>query len=210
MSGFSGFIKRFLAKPIGFLVSVKTVPGNIEKELGIDPTKPIAYLLQTASFTDSLALDKSTKELGLPSPFENLTLEEQTYKRSYFLNRPQNIFSRKIKPTTIEDNFTQMFHYHREIDDIDVQVLPVFISWGRSAGKEKSGWAQLIAMKASPNWLRKFFIVLFFGRDNFVSFSKPVSTREMVKLKGTDQQIAQKLIRVARTHFQRKRNTGLH
>ncbi len=207
MSGFSGFIKRFLAKPIGFLVSVKTVPGNIEKELGIDPTKPIAYLLQTASFTDSLALDKSTKELGLPSPFENLTLEEQTYKRSYFLNRPQNIFSRKIKPTTIEDNFTQMFHYHREIDDIDVQVVPVFISWGRSAGKEKSGWAQLIAMKASPNWLRKFFIVLFFGRDNFVSFSKPVSTREMVKLKGTDQQIAQKLIRVARTHFQRKRNT---
>lgn len=207
MSGLTRFFKGLLAKPIGFLVSVKTVPSNLETELGIDKQKPIVYLLQTASFTDSIALSKSTKSVGLPSPFENLEINQQSYKRSYFLNRPQNIFSRQIKPTTIEDSFTSMFQYHREIDDIDVQVVPVFISWGRSAGKEKSGWAQLIAQKASPNWLRKFFIVLFFGRDNFVSFSKPVSTRQMSNLKGTDQQIAQKLIRVARTHFQRKRQT---
>ena len=201
------FLRSLLAKPIGWLVSVKSIPGDIEKELGIDKSRPIVYLLQTASFTDSIALEKSTQQLGLPSPREKLCLLDKQHKRSYFLDRPQNLVSRKVKPTTIEDTFTVMFKYHREYDDLDVQVVPVFVSWGRNAGKEKSGWAQLIALKVSPNWLRKFFIVLFFGRDNFVSYSKPVSTRQMAELQGSDQQIAQKLIRVARTHFHRKRQT---
>lgn len=207
MNGLVDFLRLLIAKPIGWLVKVKSIPGDLTKELGIDASKPIVYLLQTKSFTDAIALSKSTQALGLPSPYDALDLVNEKHKRSYYLNRPQSLFSRKIKPTTIEDNFTQMFHYHREHTELDVQVVPVFISWGRSAGKEKSGFAQLIAMKASPNWLRKAFIVLFFGRDNFVSYSKPVSTRQMAELKGSDQQIAHKLIRVARTHFQRKRQT---
>jgi glycerol-3-phosphate O-acyltransferase len=205
MSWMATFLRFLFAKPIGWLVSVKSVPADLEKELGIDKSRPIVYLLQTKSLTDSIALEKSTKQLGLPSPLEKLSLVNKEHNRSYYLNRPQSILTRKIKPTTIEEHFTEMFHYHRECEDLDVQVVPVFISWGRSAGKEKSGWAQLIALKASPNWVRKFFIVLFFGRDNFVSYSKPVSTRAMASLKGSDKQIAIKLIRVARTHFQRKR-----
>ena len=205
MNWMAAFLRSLLAKPIGWLVAVKSIPADLDKELGIDKTKPIVYLLQTKSLSDSVALEKSTKFLGLPSPLQKLHLVGHVHKRSYYLNRPQSIFTRKIKPTTIEDNFVEMFQYHRDHQDLDVQVIPVFISWGRSAGKSKSGWAQLIALKASPNWLRKFFIVLLFGRDNFVTYSKPVSTRQMALLKGSDQQIAQKLIRVARTHFQRKR-----
>jgi len=201
------FLRSLLAKPIAFLVSVKSIPTDASKELGIDRTRPIVYLLQTKSFTDTIALEKSTQFLDLPSPSSILHLAEDTYKRSYYLHRPQNLFTRKIKPTTIEDNFTQMFHLQREHSDIDIQVVPVFISWGRSAGKEKSGLAQLLAVKASPNWLRKALIVLFFGRDNFVSYSKPVSTKQMAALAGSDKQIAQKLIRVASTHFARKRQT---
>jgi glycerol-3-phosphate O-acyltransferase len=205
MNQILAFLRGLLAKPISWLVSVKSVPADIEKELGIDKTRPIVYLLQTKSFTDAIALQQSAKHLGLPDPTSPILLVNREHKRSYYLSRPQSILTRKVKPTTIEDNFTEMFHYHREYDDLDVQVVPVFISWGRSAGKEKSGLAQLLASKASPNWLRKIFIVLVLGRDTFISYSKAVSTRQMASLKGSDQQIAQKLIRVARTHFQRKR-----
>ena len=201
------FLKALAAKPIAWFVSVHNIPADLEDELGIDKSRPIVYLLQTKSFADSIALQKSAKLLGLPAPTSPISLADGEHKRSYYLTRPKSLFSDKIKATTIEDNFTKMFEFHREHLDIDIQVVPVFISWGRSAGKEKSGWAQLIAQSASPNWLRKMFIVLLFGRDNFVSYSKPVSTREMAELKGSDQQIAQKLIRVARTHFQRKRQT---
>lgn len=196
-----------VSRAIGWMVAVKSVPADIEKELGIDRAKPIIYLLQTESFTDQLALTKSTKSLNLPSPFDTIEIAGAQRKRRYFLSRPQSLFGNRIKKTSIEDVFTEYFHLHREHPDIDLQVIPVFISWGRSAGKEKSGFAQLFAIKASPNWLRKLFIVLFFGRDNFVSYSPAVSTRQMSELHGSDKQIAQKLVRVARTHFQRKRQT---
>jgi glycerol-3-phosphate O-acyltransferase len=201
------FFRWVVSKAVGWLVSVKSVPADIKKELGIDTSRPIVYLLSTESFTDTLALEKSTQSLGMPSPFNNITIAGEERKRLYFLNRPQGLFSRRVKKTSIEDVYTEYFNLHRQHADIDLQIVPVFMSWGRSAGKEKSGWAQLIASKASPNWLRKFFIVLFFGRDNFVSYSPAVSSRQMSELRGSDKQLAQKLVRVARTHFQRKRQT---
>jgi glycerol-3-phosphate O-acyltransferase len=201
------FFRWVVSKAVGWLVSVKSVPADIKKELGIDTSRPIVYLLPTESFTDTLALEKSTLALGLPSPFSEISIAGEERKRLYFLSRPQGLFSRRVKKTSIEDVYTEYFNLHRKHADIDLQIVPVFMSWGRSAGKEKSGWAQLIASKASPNWLRKFFIVLFFGRDNFVSYSPAVSSRQMSELRGSDKQLAQKLIRVARTHFQRKRQT---
>ncbi|MGQ8366468.1 glycerol-3-phosphate 1-O-acyltransferase PlsB [Glaciecola sp. 1036] len=200
-------LRWLLEKPISWLVSVKSVPADVEKELGIDKSKPILYLLQTESFTDQIALSKSVKQLGLPDPQDVVDIGGYQTKRRFFLERPQSILTRKVKPTAIEDILTELFHLHREQKDLDFQVVPVFITWGRSAGKEKSGFAQLFASKASPNWLRKAMIVIFFGRDNFVSYSQAVSTRQLADLHGSDKQIAQKLVRVARTHFQRKRQT---
>lgn len=200
-------LRWLLTKSIAWLVSVKSVPADVEKELGIDHSKTLVYLLPTESFTDQLALQKSTKALGLPDPYESIEIGEQNRTRCYFLTRPQRVFSRTIHKTSIEDVFTEYFQLHRSHPELDLQLVPVFISWGRSAGKEKSGFAQLFALKASPSWLRKLFIVLFFGRDNFVSYSPAVSTRQMAQLHGSDKQVAHKLVRVARTHFQRKRQT---
>jgi glycerol-3-phosphate O-acyltransferase len=68
MNQIAGFLRGLLEKPIAWLVSVKSVPADIETELGIDKTRPIVYLLQTKSFTDAIALKKSARELGLPDP----------------------------------------------------------------------------------------------------------------------------------------------
>ncbi|MGY0627590.1 MAG: glycerol-3-phosphate 1-O-acyltransferase PlsB, partial [Paraglaciecola chathamensis] len=81
----------------------------------------------------------------------------------------------------------------------------VSIFWGRAPGRKFSGWSDIIANQVSPSWLRKFFIVLFLGRDNFVCYSKAVSSRTMADLKGSDEEIAHKLIRLAGTHFHRRR-----
>lgn len=202
------FFRQVFAFPVRWLISVKSIPANIETELGVEKSKPILYLVQTASFTDQVALRLSTKSLGLPDPQSSVEFLGAEHKRTYFLNRPQTLFTRKVKKTSIEDTFTQLFHIHRENPELDLQVIPVFISWGRAAGNDKpSGFAQLLADRASPSWLRKLFIVLFLGRDNFVSYSKAVSTQQMSQLHGSDKKIAQKLVRVASTHFQRKRQT---
>ena len=191
--------------PVKILVKSKSTPQNVEAELGLDRSKPIIYLLYSDSVTDQLALSFSCKRLGLPDPKGKSEFFNEVLPTCLFLKRTQPVFKKTIKQTETIEIFTQLFNIHRRNTNIDLQVIPVFVSWGRAPDKGRSGWADLIADRASPSWLRKFFIVLFLGRDNFVSFSKAVSTREMATQHGSDKTIAQKLVRVANTHFHRKR-----
>ena len=100
-----------------------------------------------------------------------------------------------------------------EAEKQDVQVVPVMICWGRAPGIEKNsktknskiGIKDLIADTIQASWVRKFFIVLFSGRHNFVRISKPVSLLDMVEKHGSSEDAAHKLLRVARIHFERQR-----
>ncbi|WJG09355.1 glycerol-3-phosphate 1-O-acyltransferase PlsB [Aliiglaciecola sp. LCG003] len=191
--------------PVKWLVKVNNIPTDIEKELGIEKDKPIIYLIRTHSITDQLALKMSTKQLGLPSPTKKIRIGNEEHDACVFLEQPQSVLGRSIKGTRIANDFTHLFKLHTEDPNLDLQFVPVTIFWGRAPGRKSEGLADLLADKASPSWLRKFFIVLFLGRDNFVSYSKAVSSREMTNLLGTEAEIAHKLIRLAGTHFHRKR-----
>ena len=193
--------------PVKLLVKAHSIPVNVESELGIDKEKPIVYLLPTNSVTDQLALRMSTQALGLPSPTDTLTLAGREYPSTLFLRKTQPLFRSGGDNTGIEDVFTDLFHLHRDHENLDLQVVPVFVTWGRTPGKGKPGLGDLITYKAAPSWLRKLFIVLFLGRDNFINYSKAVSARTMANQHGSDQSIAQKLVRVASTHFHRKRQS---
>lgn len=193
--------------PVKWLVRANTIPSDIESELGIDKSKPIVYLLRTNSVTDQIALKMSSDALGLASPTRPLVIDGNEYKSCVFLEQPQSVFRRSSKSTGIYADFTKMFQLHRDHEDLDLQIIPVSIFWGRAPGKPSSGWSELLADVASPSWLRKFFIVLFLGRDNFVCYSKAVSSRSMSELKGSDSEIARKLVRLAGTHFHRRRQS---
>lgn len=190
--------------PVKWLVKVNSIPSDLESELGIDKTRPIVYLLRTRSVTDQLALKMSAAVLGLPKPTVSLTIGEQRQSSCLFLQKPRSVFNRKTKSTSIQEDAAKLFSLHRENPELDIQIVPVSILWGRTPEKNTSGWSDVIANQMSPSWLRKFFIVLFLGRDNFVCYSKAVSSRKMMALKGSDEDIAHKLIRVAGTHFYRR------
>lgn len=193
--------------PVKWLVRTKSIPADVESELGIDKNKPIVYLLQSDSVTDQLALRMSATQLGLPSPTESVTLAGTEYPRSLFLRSTRPLFRAKAAKTDLEDQFTELLHLHKTHKELAVQVVPVFVSWGRAPGKGKPGFGDLIADQATPSWLRKLFIVIFLGRDNFISYSKAVSARAMADNVDSEKLSAHKLIRVASTHFHRKRQT---
>lgn len=193
--------------PVKWLVRVNSIPSDLEAELGIDKTRPMVYLLRTHSITDQLALKMSAATLGLPKPTLNLEIAGQRQSSCLFLQKPRSVLNRKTKSTSIQEDAAKLFSLHRENPDLDIQIVPVSIFWGRAPGKNTSGWSDVIANQVSPSWLRKFFIVLFLGRDNFVCYSKAVSSRKMIELKGSDESIAHKLIRVAGTHFYRRQQT---
>ena len=199
------FFLLAIKHPTQWLVKTKCIPTNISKELGIDVNKPIIYLLRTESATDQVALSIATKQFDMPKPMQRVEIDGLTQQNCVFLEHPQTLVKKVNKTTDVLNTFANLFQKHRENPELDLQIVPVSIFWGRDPGKSKPGWTDLIADRASPSWLRKFFIVLFLGRDNFVVFSKAVSSRAMFDTHGTDDQLAQKLIRVARTHFHRRR-----
>ena len=194
-----------ISVPLKWLVKVNSIPTDIQTELGIDTAKPIIYLLRTHSVTDQFALKMSTNKLGLPKPTDTVSIGGQELPACLYLQQPRSVLTRKVKITNIADDVTRLFQIHREHPELDLQIVPVSIFWGRAPGRKLSGWSDVIAHQVSPSWLRKFFIVLFLGRDNFVCYSKAVSSRTMADLKGSDEEIAHKLIRLAGTHFHRRR-----
>lgn len=194
-----------ISLPVKWLVKANTIPSDLNKELGIDATKPIIYLLRSHSLTDQIALRMSTDALNLPKPSTRITLAGESHRACLFLLEPKSVLTRKVKRTDIAEQFARLFQLHRQDPTVDLQIVPVSIFWGRAPGKKLSGWADVIANQVSPSWLRKFFIVLFLGRDNFVCYSKAVSSRAVANLPGSDSELAHKLIRLAGTHFHRRR-----
>jgi glycerol-3-phosphate O-acyltransferase len=193
--------------PARWLIKPSCIPVELEQELGIDKNQPIIYLLKTRSITDLLALNKCAKSLGLPSSTSIMQVDDTELSRNMCLRNPNSLFTKKALHTDIKTTATTLFQLHRTNPNLDIQIVPVTILWGRAPDKNHSGWSDIIANSMSPSWLRKFFIVLFLGRNNFVCFSQAVSSKKMSQLPGSDQQIAQKLIRVAGTHFFRKVQT---
>jgi glycerol-3-phosphate O-acyltransferase len=88
MSGVRAFFFNIFIIPIRWLISVNSVPANIEVELGIDKKKPLLYLIQTESITDLVALQKSAAGLGLPDPNSPIEFLGGEHKRCYFLTQP--------------------------------------------------------------------------------------------------------------------------
>jgi glycerol-3-phosphate O-acyltransferase len=194
-----------ISVPVKWLVKVNSIPTDIETELSIDKNKTIIYLLRTHSVTDQLALKMSTNALGLPKPTDNIHIAGYELPACLFLQQRRSLLTQKVKMSSITDDVTRLFQIHRDNPQLDLQIVPVSIFWGRAPGRKLSGWSDVIAHQVSPSWLRKFFIVLFLGRDNFVCYSKAVSSRTMADLPGSDEEIGHKLIRLAGTHFHRRR-----
>ncbi|GAK84814.1 glycerol-3-phosphate acyltransferase [Vibrio ponticus] len=78
--------------------------------------------------------------------------------------------------------FSELLALHKEDSELDVQVIPVTVLWGRKPGKEGKQTTYL----QSLNGPQKAKAVLFSGRDCLVRISPVVSLRYMANSHGTD------------------------
>ncbi|MBY5994045.1 glycerol-3-phosphate 1-O-acyltransferase PlsB [Ferrimonas balearica] len=189
------------------LVTSKAVPEDPIAELDLDPQRPLVYVLPHESFSDRLALHECCQKLGLPSPFEPLVIKGENVSRIIALEPAQLLFGQG-RTTDFKARFERLLAMHREHEDLDVQVVPVSLLWGRNPGKGEESVSATLLNKKNPTWLRKTVILAMLGRDNFIRFSRAVSLRHMADQHGTDGTIANKLARVARVHFGRQRTVA--
>lgn len=200
MSSLVSFYRKVLNLPLSLLVKSHSIPKEPVQELGLNLNQPFVYVLPYTSQTDLLVLQKNCLALNLPDPLQHNEVNGQLLPRYVFLDEGRRFFKSKGAKSETESVFYRYLDLHRENPQLDVQVIPVSVLWGRAPGKEKG-----LPVLRLLGGFERFWMILWFGRDNFVRFSQAVSLRYMVETHGADEGIAQKLARVAKMHFAKQR-----
>ena len=111
----------------------------------------------------------------LPDPLNSLEIDGTVLPSYVFIHDGPRVF----RYYTPKEESVKLFHdyldLHRSNPDLDIQMLPVSVMFGRSPGREGHGTPHLRLL----NGVQKFFAVLWLGRDSFVRFSNTVSLRRM-------------------------------
>ncbi len=192
-----------LRLPISLLVKGTLVPKNPVQDHTIDREKPIVYALPFQSNVDLLTLEEQTTKLGLPSPQSEIQIGEKRLPRSVFISETPTLLTDEHPiPAESVAHFSELLSLHRQYPELDIQLIPCSVLWGRKPGKEQQ---EKHAYLKPMNRLRKISAILFSGRDCLIRISPVVSLRYMADHHGTDNTIAYKLARVARIHFSRQK-----
>ncbi|OOF42462.1 glycerol-3-phosphate 1-O-acyltransferase [Rodentibacter rarus] len=202
MSSIVNAYRKLLEFPLSFLVKNNPIPANPAEELQLNLSQPIVYVLPYTSQTDFVIFRRHCLDLNLPDPAEKNNVHGVSLPRYVYLDEGRRFFKSKgAKDETIQV-FNKYLELHRTFEDLDVQIVPVSVLWGRSPGHEdKAGLPNLRLL----NGIQKTFSAIWFGRDTFVRFSQAVSLRYMANEHSSDEKMAQKLARVAKMHFARQR-----
>ncbi|QYJ97388.1 glycerol-3-phosphate 1-O-acyltransferase PlsB [Shewanella alkalitolerans] len=187
------------------LVHTIVVPQDPFADLNLDSDRPLVYVMKTESISDIAALSEVTDRLGLPSPYQPLDVEGEQAPRVVCVEGAKPLFGEREGNEFYLESFSRLLSAHKKHPELDIQLVPVSLYWGRTPGKEDDSMKAAVLERESPTWLRKCLMILFLGRHNFVQFSNAMSLRYMADEHGTDKRIAQKLARVARVHFSRQR-----
>ena len=175
-------------------VKSKVLPENTQA-LEINPDKPVCYVLETRSASNLMLLDLKCRELGLPSPRRTLGAEELHGWRSVYSLIPRKgalSKGRNLRGDT--GKLKDILEAVQSSDgEQDVQLIPVFILWGRPVEKEER-WDRAFF---SDNWnitgrFKKFVTIMLHGRNTLVQFKSVISIQEEMKTKawaGLDQRL---------------------
>lgn len=189
--------------PLWPLLKYKIVPEQPVTELQLDPARPLFYVCPTESAADLAALRQVCAHLGLPDPNADVELNGHRHARTLFLEKPHTLVFRRGKTDALAQG-QALLQAHQHNAQLDAQLVPVSILWGRAPGKENSiKW--LLGEAHAPNWLAKLIIVLVSGRHSLIRFSRPVSIQQMAAQFGAEPETAHKLLRMSRFHFYRQR-----
>ena len=158
MSGWPRIYYKLLNLPLSILVKSKSIPADPAPELGLDTSRPIMYVLPYNSKADLLTLRAQCLAHDLPDPLEPLEIDGTLLPRYVFIHGGPRVFTYY----TPKEESIKLFHdyldSHRSNPNLDVQMVPVSVMFGRAPGREKGEVNPPLRML---NGVQKFFAVLW-------------------------------------------------
>jgi glycerol-3-phosphate O-acyltransferase len=197
-----------LRRLLYFVIRTQVIPERAEA-LGLDPAKPVCYVLEDRHFSSLLVLVEETARLGLPSPLAPPRGAFESVDRAVFsviLNR-NPLSARTTAPSA---TLTQVSAALLQNPALDVQLVPVTVLWGRAPRQQDSLVEALFADAwASVGPLRQLLIILVNGRQTRVSFNANFSLSRIIRGAPDASTAARKTNRFLRFHFRRMREAAI-
>ncbi|MFP5357458.1 MAG: glycerol-3-phosphate 1-O-acyltransferase PlsB [Gammaproteobacteria bacterium] len=193
----------WLFRPFSRLIRYKTAPGALRESLGLDPSKPVVFVLATRDWSDLFVLERLCRDLQLPRP-SRTGLNFPSVDRAGVVYLPA-LLETRVRRTEL----TGLMETAIATRDYEAQIVPVSIFWGRDPGSETSLFKLLFADSVQAGRLRKLFIMLVNGRNVLAHFGLPFSFREYVDKSPDAATAIRKITRVMHFHFLRARTAAL-
>jgi glycerol-3-phosphate O-acyltransferase len=197
-----------LRRALYLLIRTQVSPEPADA-LGIDPSKPVCYVLEDRHLSSLLVLVEETARRGLLSPLAPLGpafADVDSAVFSVILNR-NPLSARTTAPSA---TLAQMSAALLHDPALDVQLVPVTVLWGRAPGQQDSLIEALLADAwASVGPLRQLLIILVNGRQTRVSFNANISLSRVIRGTTDAPTAARKANRFLRFHFRRIREAAI-
>jgi glycerol-3-phosphate O-acyltransferase len=157
--------------------------------------KPVCYVLERRSVTDLAILQAACVRLKLARPRKRLIPQITDLRSFFYLSQPRGFCDGRIDRRP-PPQLQQMIAALNADQQLDIELIPVAVYWGRAPQKEAS-WFRLLLVEewALTSRARKFMQVLFNGRDTLIEFDEPISLRSLL---GDEAGAAMRGRRVAR------------
>jgi glycerol-3-phosphate O-acyltransferase len=199
-----------LARKLLFLfVRTHVIPEDLS-QLRIDPDKPVCYVLQTRFFSNLLVLDQETRRAGLPRALKPMKGGVKENRSLFFLMRSDSPSPFQRNRFAHSPRMVRLLQSVRDNPQLDIQLVPVTILWGRSPDKESSIFKILFADSwATPGIFKQLITIILHGNQTLVKFNAPISMRNLVDEGQSEEITARKLARVLRVHFRRQREVAI-
>jgi glycerol-3-phosphate O-acyltransferase len=171
---------------------------------------PVCYVLERRSPSDLAVLQNECVSLRLPRPGRRLFPRQLPNARSCFALEGSVGFWRSRPDRRPPELLRELIALLRADATLDVSLVPAAVYWGRAPSKERS----LIRLLLSEDWLlvsrvRRFFTVLFNGRNTTVELGEPLSLRSLLEDDADTAVIARRAMRSLRHQFARLRTARI-
>jgi len=153
------------------------------------------YVLETRAWSDLLVLEHECKTLQIKRPLSRIKHQQLKNHHSVYTVAPAQPLKTWLQQKTKRSGMlSDIYQVLIENPELDIHFIPVVIFWGRPVLKQKH-WLRVLF---SETWglagrTRRFFTILFNGKNTLLQFSPAISFRELVINTGDENDSVDKL-----------------
>jgi len=204
---------RFLGRLLHVWVKSTCMPSAVA-DWGIDPDKPVFYVLDTYALSSVLILDQLLEQADKPLASSPLCLQGVAMPRSYGANRRYSgMLFRTLKRQRHSSALKSLVQQAKTSLDQgagDIQIVPVSILIGRAPDSE-AGFFDVLFSESWGNGgrIRRLMSTLIHGRHTLVQVRSPILLSDLFEQTQDPDKVLARISRIARVYFKRTRSAAI-